>query len=119
MARFSKHTFISATLVCLAAGVPVSRRDTAPLLPVVSFNIGGGGSTTLEYPWPIVRDGGGAGMVAGKYLINFSDTTTKNEDDLKNFGFYRFVSNSIASATAYYVGIFLLQSMGKKQRFGR
>lgn len=116
MSRFSKHTIISATLVCLAAGSPVSRRDTAPLPPVVSFNIGAGGDAILEYPWPIVRDGGGAGMVAGTYLINFSDTTTENENDLKDYGFYPFVSNSIASATAYYVSVYRPQSIEENSR---
>lgn len=110
MAGCTKQTFILSTLVYLIAGSPITGRDGAALPPVISFNIAEGSDAHLEYPWAIARDGGGGGTVAGKYIINFSDTTTMNTDDFESFGFYPFVSNSIASAIAEYVSISLHKS---------
>jgi hypothetical protein len=98
MAALSALALIISTLAPLAVCSPLLPR-AATLPPVIQ------GSTpvinaTLTYPWPIVRDGGGGGTISGKYIINFSDSQTLNEDDLKNFGFYPFVSNTIASTSA-------------------
>ena len=98
MTAFSVLSFILCVSAPLAVCNPILPRAAA-LPPVVQ------GSTpvvnaTISYPWPIVRDGGGGGTIGGKHIINFSDSQTLNEDDLKNFGFYPFVSNTVASTSA-------------------
>lgn len=52
-----------------------------------------------SFPWGIRRDGGGGGTIDGKHIINFADTTTVNLQADKDFGFFPFISNSIAIAS--------------------
>jgi hypothetical protein len=99
MAVIFKHTFIYLIFAYLGACGPVVRRSAA-LPPVVQSSSEVTNATLLSYPWPIVRDGGGGGTVAGIHIINYSDTQTQNEDDFKAFGFYPFVSNSIVTTSA-------------------
>jgi len=78
-----------------AATVPLEPRAAA-LPPKVS------GTTavrnaTLTFKWPIQRDGGGGGTINGTHIINFSDTTTLNQDFENTYGYYPFVSNTIAT----------------------
>lgn len=98
MAGLSKHTFIWSTLVYLATCSPVYPR-AASLPPVVQSSTPVT-NATLTFEWPIQRDGGGGGTVNGVHIINFSDTTTLNEDDFKAWGYYPFQSNSIATTSA-------------------
>jgi len=54
-------------------------------------------NATLTYQWPIQRDGEGGGTINGTHIINFSDTITLNQNVHDTYGFYPFVSNTIAT----------------------
>jgi hypothetical protein len=98
MAGLLNYSVVFSLLSSLAACSPLVRRAAA--LPPVVQGASPITNATLTYPWPIVRDGGGGGTISGKHIINFSDSQTLNADDLKNFGFYPFVSNTIATTSA-------------------
>ncbi|TVY82349.1 hypothetical protein LSUE1_G002407 [Lachnellula suecica] len=99
MATPSWRKFILFVLKLLVSG-NTSLPHPAALPPVVQSSSPPTNAILKGMPWPIQRDGGGGGTVAGQHIINFSDTSTLNEDDKKKAGYYPFVSNTIVTTSA-------------------